>query len=175
MNSRTMLGVLAVGSVLLAFVVHAAQQQPGLSAQEALQEGERIEARQATIATLANGRATADRIISVTGEQESSVSPGAQGGPYVFEMHGNVEVEIDGITAHADAARYYPELDTFIAEHFRFSAEISSFATIGCSSSGNQVQVVYPNGTTVTADSVCAGSTSYTCSNHQLNKSAGEC
>lgn len=175
MKARTMLAILAVGSVLLAFVVHAAQQQPDLSAQEVLQEGERVEARQATITTPANGRVKADRIISMTGEQAPSDSPGAQGGPYVFEMYGNVELEVDGITAHADAARYYPELDTFVAEHFKFSAEISSFATIGCSSSGNQVQVVYPNGTTVAADSVCAGGATYTCSNQQLNESAGAC
>lgn len=174
MNARTMLVMSVAGSVLLAFVVHAAAQQPELSAQEVLQQGERVEARQATITTAANGRATADRIVSVTDDREPSDSPGAPG-PYVFEMHGNVELEIEGTTAYADAARYYPELDTFVAEHFRFPAEISSFATIGCSSSGNQVQVVYPNGTTVTADSVCAGGAMYICSSHQLNKSAGAC
>src|SRR5690606_10934939 len=103
-----------------------------------------------------------------------SDSPGAPG-PYAFEMHGNVELEIEGTTAYADAARYYLELDTFVAEHVRFPAEVSSFATIGCASTAYQVQVVYPNGTTVTADSVCAGGAMYTCSSHQLNKSAGAC
>lgn len=175
MNVRTMLAMLAVGTVLLASFVHAEPQQSGPSAQEVLKEGERVEARQATITTAANGRATADRIVSVTGDQQAPDSPDAQRSPYVFEMYGNVELEIDGIAAYAEAARYYPELDTFVAEHFSFPAEISSLATIGCSSSGNQVQVVYPNGTTVTADSVCAGGAMYTCSNHQLNKSAGAC
>ncbi|MEN1961201.1 hypothetical protein WCE41_12885 [Luteimonas sp. MJ246] len=175
MNARTILAMLAVATVLLAFVGHAEPRQSGFSVQEVLKEGERVEARRATITTPANGRATADRVVSVTGDQDASDSPDAQRSPYVFEMYGNVELKIDGISAYADAARYYPELDTFVAEHVRFPAEISSIATIGCAGSGNQVQVVYPNGTTVTADSVCAGGAMYTCSNHQLNKSVGAC
>ena len=172
MNART---VLAIATVLLAFVVHAEPRQSGFSAQEVLKGGERVEARRATITTPANGRATADRVVSVTGDQEASDSLDAQRSPYVFEMYGNVELEIDGISAYTDAARYYPELDTFVADHVSFPVEISSMATIGCSGSGNQVQVVYPNGTTITVDSVCAGGARYTCSNHQLNKSVGAC
>src|SRR5690606_7775318 len=111
MNARTMLVMSVAGSVLLAFVVHAAAQQPELSAQHGLYLGDRVDARQSTLPTAAVGRVLADVVVSATEHREPLDPPGAAL-PQVFDMLRNVLLDIEGTLAYVLALLYDLELHT---------------------------------------------------------------
>ncbi|MEZ0473024.1 hypothetical protein AB6713_00080 [Luteimonas sp. B3_2_R+30] len=161
-----------IGATFFVSLAYAGSQGFRLDAHETFKDGDRVEAIQATLTTSTNDQVTADYAAFV--QKAAQEISGALGLPYVVELYGTVKLDIDGMQAYTDAARYYPELNTFATEHFNAPFVNEKFATVGCTASGNQVQVTYANGTVLTGDTACVGGAGYSCSGGQLN-SLGAC
>lgn len=166
--------VAACLSLGLATVAFATSPRLRITSDNIKQNGERVEASNARIDTSTNDVITAESA-AFTRNKNKDTPYGDT--PYVVELRGAVKMDILGSQVKAkDGARYYPEVNTLVAGNVVLSGIQLVGPTFACvGAGGNMVQATYPNGTVITAQSVCGGGMMTTCSGGVLLRYASSC